>query len=100
MFVGGATMRALFVLMFVVLVACSSPPPPVPEPMPEGTTSPPVDRPRRSYIGNVTSKVFHREGCPECENIDMSEQRLLEDPGEAVDDGYRPCKVCTPFKGW
>jgi len=92
--------RALLVLMLFALAACPSAPPPKPDTLPAGSPEPVTERPRRVYIGDVRAKVFHRDGCPEIEKIDLSKQRLLENPGEAVDEGYRPCKVCEPFKGW
>ncbi len=92
--------RALFVLMLFVFVGCKGAPPPEPDTLPAGSPEPVTERPRRAYIGDVPNKVFHRDGCPDLKNVDLSKQRLLENPGEAADAGYRPCKTCEPFKGW
>ncbi len=93
-------MRAFFVLLFIVLVGCAPAPGPEPDVLPEGSPEPVVEAPRRSYIGDIGSKVFHREGCPEIEKVELSKQRLLETAGEAANDGFAPCKVCEPYKGW
>jgi hypothetical protein len=94
--------RVVAVVMIFAFVACSSGPEPAlePEPLPPGATEPAPPPPRRVYIGDTATKRFHREGCPEIESLDLSHQRLFEDPGEALDRGYSPCKVCDPFRGW
>jgi hypothetical protein len=93
-------LRILFLTVLIALVAsCSSVPPPPPPP-PPGSTEPAPPPPRRVFIGDVRTKQFHREGCPELEGVDISYQRLLEDPGEAADKHFEPCRRCRPFEGW
>jgi hypothetical protein len=94
-------MRCALLLVLVALIAgaCSSTPP-APAPEPEAGTTDPAPPPRRAYIGDVSTHVFHREGCPELEQVDLSNQRLLESPGEALDRGFAPCKTCDPLHGW
>jgi hypothetical protein len=88
------------VLVFVLaLAACSSTslPDPVPPPADDDPAPAAV---RRLYIGDLSSKVFHRDGCPELEHLDLSKRKLLEHPGDAADEGFAPCKVCQPYRGW
>ncbi len=87
------------VVLLAAVAACSSVPPPPPPP-PRGTTEPAPPPPRRAFIGDIRTKEFHREGCPDLENVDISYQRLLEDPGEAADEKFAPCKRCRPYEGW
>ena len=46
------------------------------------------------YHGNVKSKVFHRPGCRyyDCKNCAAT----FASRDEALNAGYRPCKVCNP----
>ncbi len=92
--------RSFCLVLILMLVGCSSTPAPEPDPLPVGSTEPAPPPPRRVYIGDVSTKVFHREGCPECESIDLSNQRLFETPGEALDGDYSRCPVCEPLRGW
>lgn len=48
------------------------------------------------YVGNSKSHIFHVDTCSFVNRI--SEQNYVEfdSRDEAIDDGYRPCKVCKP----
>lgn len=47
-----------------------------------------------SYRGNSESKIFHISGCRHynCEACTVT----LQSREEAIDKGFRPCKVCKP----
>ena len=46
------------------------------------------------YHGNRNSFVFHDSGCMHynCKNC----TRIFKERAEAIDAGYRPCKICRP----
>ena len=46
------------------------------------------------YQGNVKSRVFHQPGCRYygCKNCTAT----FSSRDEAIQAGYRPCKVCAP----
>jgi hypothetical protein len=46
------------------------------------------------YHGNVSSKVFHKPGCRhyDCKNCTA----VFSTRDDAINAGYRPCKVCKP----
>ena len=46
------------------------------------------------YHGNTKSKIFHSPSCRHynCKNCTME----FSDRQEAIDAGYRPCKICKP----
>ena len=46
------------------------------------------------YHGNSDSKIFHKPGCRyyNCKACTME----FSSRQEAIDAGYRPCKVCNP----
>jgi hypothetical protein len=97
---------AMLVLIALLLVACKNSPEPGPDlvPAPEpGTEVPDTPDPpsaKRAYIADVVTKTFHRDDCPELEKLDEGRQRLYESQGPALDDGYAPCEVCRPLRGW
>ena len=68
-----------------------------PTPGRDGETTP---RPSQSTsaqetcIGNLNSKVFHREDCP---NLPAEQNQVLfSSREEAVEEGYSPCGNCKP----
>lgn len=49
---------------------------------------------QETYIGNLNSKVFHRE---DCSNLPAGQNRVLfSSRDEAVEEGYAPCGNCKP----
>lgn len=49
---------------------------------------------QETYIGNLNSKVFHRE---DCSNLPAEQNRItFSSREEAVDEGYSPCGNCKP----
>jgi len=46
------------------------------------------------YHGNVKSRIFHRQGCRYYECKDCT--AVFRSRVEAIEAGYRPCKVCKP----
>ena len=49
---------------------------------------------QETYIGNLNSKVFHRE---DCSNLPAEQNRVLfSSREEAVNEGYSPCGNCKP----
>ena len=89
----------LVLVSTLALSACSGPRLPDPAP-PVDDTAPAPAPVRRLYVGDLATHVFHRDACPEVEKIDLTDRKLLENPGEAADEGFAPCKTCHPFRGW
>lgn len=50
----------------------------------------------KMYPANSNSKVFHRENCKYVDKISDSNYEVFFDRKDAVQAGYRPCKVCNP----
>ncbi|WP_240610870.1 thermonuclease family protein [Ammonifex thiophilus] len=48
------------------------------------------------YIGNARSKVFHRPDCEWAQKIAPHNRVEFGSREEALEAGYRPCKVCNP----
>ena len=49
---------------------------------------------QETYIGNLNSKVFHREDCP---NLPAEQNQVMfSSREEAVEEGYSPCGNCKP----
>ena len=49
---------------------------------------------QETCIGNLNSKVFHREDCP---NLPAEQNRVIfSSREEAVEEGYSPCGNCKP----
>ncbi|ACX52448.1 nuclease (SNase domain protein) [Ammonifex degensii KC4] len=48
------------------------------------------------YIGNARSKVFHRPDCEWAQKISPRNRVEFRNKEEALEAGYRPCKVCNP----
>lgn len=49
-----------------------------------------------SYIGNCHSAIFHYEDCRFGSRTKEVNRVYFDTRDEAVDAGYRPCKVCKP----
>ena len=50
----------------------------------------------QTYIGNTNSKIFHNPNCGTIQNMRNSNKITLHSRQEAINNGYRPCKVCKP----
>ncbi len=48
------------------------------------------------YIGNKKTKVFHLPSCRWAKKIAPSNRVTFDSYDEAIEAGYRPCKVCKP----
>ncbi|WP_346430122.1 Ada metal-binding domain-containing protein [Methanocella conradii] len=48
------------------------------------------------YYASSKSDVFHRPGCRYVSQIKSSNLITFSSRHEALDAGYRPCKVCKP----
>lgn len=48
------------------------------------------------YIGNANSKVFHDPSCASVDKMKETNKRTLDSIEQAEQDGYRPCKNCSP----
>ncbi len=60
-----------------------------PAPAPAGGTG-------RKYYGSRNSDVFHYPWCTHAASIKPANLRVFASRPEAIDKGYRPCKVCKP----
>ena len=48
------------------------------------------------YVGNKRTKVFHYPNCKYVSMISEENKVYFKSRQEAIDAGYRPCKVCKP----
>lgn len=48
------------------------------------------------YIGNTSSKVFHRENCVLVSSIPMQYRFWFKTRTEAINAGYKACQTCSP----
>lgn len=48
------------------------------------------------YIGNARSKVFHLSTCERAQKIAPQNRVQFGNREEALNAGYRPCRVCRP----
>jgi hypothetical protein len=48
------------------------------------------------YIGNSRSYIFHHSWCRYVGQMSDSHKVYFDSRDEAIDAGYRPCKVCRP----
>jgi hypothetical protein len=48
------------------------------------------------YVGSIKSDVYHYPSCYWAGEIYPSNLISFDTPEDAIDAGYRPCKVCTP----
>lgn len=66
----------------------------------------PLKNPSKQYVASKAKKgaeirKFHRPGCPSAERIERILNRnkvVFSSTDEALDEGYRPCKRCTPLE--
>lgn len=86
-----------------VLLGQSQPtsPPPVSTPrstLPtaQPTISIPTAAPSTYYIGNSSTKKFHRPGCRWVDEIKAVNKVTFSSRDAAIAAGYQPCKVCNP----
>lgn len=49
-----------------------------------------------AYVGNARSGIFHYDNCRYVYRMNDSNKVYFDTREEAIDEGYRPCKVCTP----
>ena len=48
------------------------------------------------YIGNKSSRVFHRPSCPYGQKISGRNRIIFRSRKDAIDIGYTPCRQCRP----
>ena len=48
------------------------------------------------YIGNLNSSIVHRSNCSSVSKMSPSNMVEFDSLGEALDEGYAPCKRCKP----
>jgi general secretion pathway protein A len=48
------------------------------------------------YWGSMKSFRFHRPGCPTIPNIQSNNLTKLKNRGNALREGFKPCKLCRP----
>lgn len=49
-----------------------------------------------AYIGNARSGIFHYDSCQYVYRMNNSNKVYFDSREDAVDAGYRPCRVCRP----
>lgn len=49
-----------------------------------------------AYIGNTRSGIFHYDSCQYVYRMNDSNKVYFDSREDAVDAGYRPCRVCRP----
>lgn len=49
-----------------------------------------------AYVGNARSHIFHTDDCRYVYRMNDFNKVYFDDRDEAIDAGYRPCKVCQP----
>ena len=49
-----------------------------------------------AYIGNARSGIFHYDDCRYVYRMNENNKVYFDTREEAIDYGYRPCKVCNP----
>ena len=49
-----------------------------------------------SYVGNKNSKIFHYTDCSSAAKMKAENRVSFNSRDEAVGNGYRPCKKCSP----
>lgn len=48
------------------------------------------------YVGNRRTRIFHRADCRWAQKISPQNRVEFRSRGEALEAGYRPCRVCRP----
>lgn len=59
-------------------------------------TPPPLEKEKGAYVGNKSSKKFHRLDCPWAKKISERNRVYFKTREEAIKQGYTPCSVCKP----
>lgn len=49
-----------------------------------------------SYVGNANSGIFHYSDCRYVYRMAARNKVYFDSRSEAINSGYRPCKVCSP----
>lgn len=49
-----------------------------------------------SYVGNANTHVFHYSSCSYVNRMKDGNKVYFNSREEAISEGYRPCKVCSP----
>lgn len=97
-----AVALGLFFVGFVAMLVSASPSPfsgterATTAAQPSNTGSQVADAPAQAieYHGNIQSKIFHG---PSCRYYNCGHcTKIFKTRKEAIDAGYRPCKVCNP----
>jgi Adenosine deaminase len=55
-----------------------------------------IDLASSDYIGNSASGIFHYANCRYVSRMSENHKVYFDTRDEAIDAGYRPCKVCRP----
>ncbi|MEW6674601.1 MAG: thermonuclease family protein [Nitrospirota bacterium] len=63
----------------------------------------PLKNPSKEYIASKREsegriKKFHRIECPHAERIANRNKAVFKSIDEALDEGYRPCRICNPLE--
>lgn len=56
----------------------------------------PADNPAGKFIGNKSSRKFHKPECRYAQKIKPKNKILFTSPDDAKKQGYIPCKICKP----
>lgn len=49
-----------------------------------------------NYVGNANSKIFHYADCTSAGRMKAENRVNFNSRDEAIQQGYRPCKKCSP----
>jgi LPXTG-motif cell wall-anchored protein len=49
-----------------------------------------------TFVGSKNSDVYHYPSCSYVDRIKPENRIYFSSPEDAIDHGYRPCKVCNP----
>lgn len=49
-----------------------------------------------TYVGNSNSGIFHYSDCRYVYRMSPNHKVYYDSRSEAINDGYRPCKICQP----
>ena len=63
----------------------------------------PLRNPSKEYLASKAGKEgiikkFHLLECPHARRIDARNKVIFSSIDEALDDGYRPCRICNPLE--
>lgn len=59
-------------------------------------SAPPLEKGKGEYVGNKSSKKFHKLDCPWAKKISERNRVYFKTREEAIKQGYIPCSVCKP----